>query len=96
MYLLTAQSPGNLGYFRPNQSYDRGIYGVGDDTDATAAAAAPAISADPSTLLVGLAALAAAFFLLGGNITPKIRRAEASRLKGRREAISKRIAVLES
>lgn len=57
---------------------------------------APTITADPSTLFVGLAALAGAFFLLGGNVTPKIRRAEASRLKRRRDTISKRISALES
>lgn len=84
MYMWGKTSPASLGA-------DRLYAGIGDDDTP-----APTISADPSTLLIGIAALGAAFFLLGGNVTPKIRRAEAGRLKSRREQISKRIALLES
>lgn len=84
MYLFRQKSPASLG---AHQLYA----GIGDEGDTL-----PSITADPSTLLIGVAALAAAFFLLGGNVTPKIRRAQAGRLKRRREQISKRIAVLES
>jgi hypothetical protein len=86
MYLWNAKSPSRLGFFRPNDSFDDGIYGL----------AADPVAVDPETLLLGIGALGLALFLLGGTVTPKIRRAEAGRLKRRRERISKRIQELEA
>ena len=82
-YVWGVRSPSflGLGFFRPNQAINRGIYrayGMGQDTTA---------AVDLPTLALGVGALAAAFFLLGGKTIPKIRKRRVHRLRRKLAAL---------
>jgi hypothetical protein len=104
MYLWGKQSPALLGFFRPNQAFDRGIYGMGcascslgdDDSGTDAITGASPVSLDPTTLIAGVGLLFLGSFLLGGRTVPKIRKGRAKRLRKRRAALSKQISSLET
>jgi len=61
-----------MGYFRPNQAMQRGFIpggGMGD------------FSVDPTTLGIGIGALALGMFLFGSKTGPALRRRKAARLR---------------
>jgi len=99
-----------LGYYRPNQAYDRSIIrgrtslyrsadlrGLGDDTTtaATSLLSTP-VQVSPGLLLGGLAALGAAFYLFGAKRGPQMRAKKIARLSSQRASLSKRIKELET
>jgi len=69
----------NLGFFRPNQAEARFIYAPRNTLGQ--------VEVDPSLLLVGVAVLAGAFFLLGGRWTPRIRARRRARLQRKLAAL---------
>jgi hypothetical protein len=103
MYLPGVPSPASLGFFRPNQAFDRGIYGLvgelGQDvlTDLSnsvssavnnaAGSLSAPVTLSPVVLLGGIAAIGLALFLIGGRAIPAARAAEASRLRKRISAL---------
>lgn len=68
-----------MNYFRPNFAMARGNYpGGGHSWNSMGA-----LEVDPTTLMIGIGALALGMFLLGGKHGPKLRRRKAARLRRR-------------
>lgn len=53
-----------------------------------------AISVDPTTLLLGLLALAGGMFLFGGKATPRLHERKKRRLLRKRAKLSRQISLL--
>jgi hypothetical protein len=87
------ERPATLSYFRPNFAMARGNY-PGNQT--VGLPNLGQLSVDPTTLALGIGALALGMFLFGGKIGPKLRKRKAGKLRQRREALSRQISELEA
>jgi hypothetical protein len=79
---LTGLLPGgDLRYFRPNFAMARGLYPGAQSSNLGQ------LAVDPTTLAIGVGALALGMFLLGSKKGPGIRKRRAARLRRRLAAL---------
>ena len=102
MYLWNKQSPGNLGFYRPNQAMNRvyagypGLSGLGAPPVLSIAqmqrvlplsGLGADVAVDSNLLLPGIGLLAGAMFLFGMKKGPRLRQRKADRLRRKLKAL---------